>query len=568
MEEDGVGLRAELGEDPLSSTFQDEELSDDKVVEDNNKDMNSTASPLANSRDVLHREVVSSLHKGSMNRNQIIRTAATDSLVAIASESPLLVLQTWLDQFARTNGGSSPTEYAAPDRVHLLNCLEVLIGSALLEGADPTQRACLGRIIAMATEEMTRQPDVLHEVQKPCSEILIKLGEKHVEYVMEAILAKFQPGVQPHYYVVVTLSRLAHVNAIGTVPFLKGILGTLISNLKGAKRDTMRLAMADSLSRFSEALVDYLANIEASPDPSVTKEHFSREFDNAHDVLFSSWLSKSDLKLKHGVLEAMGNMSGLLSTDRITRNTTGIITVLIANYKKTNEPFYVTQSIAQLIDAVVSRDPLILEQVIEPLLTALFVQVCHNAANPSDYSKPLAMKNQFETLRCYDVLVRSHNENLVAGLIVRMGSVDENIRLAALTVFKHIMTSSLEQFQDRMPEVFKALHGKLNDPSNKVRRMLAQITAQLGRMGYLTGPEGTDFIDFIVRLCALPSSDSGTLAESSNGDVVTNNSLKQMCDSILQLLANNETSMEPILWPRLIDYLLAPGFTGTHTRAY
>ena len=35
-------------------------------------------------------------------------------------------LQTWLDQFARTNGGSSPSEYAGVDRVRLLHTLKVL----------------------------------------------------------------------------------------------------------------------------------------------------------------------------------------------------------------------------------------------------------------------------------------------------------------------------------------------------------------------------------------------------------------------------------------------------------
>ena len=56
--------------------------------------------------------------------------------------------------------------------------------------------------------------------------------------------------------------------------------------------------------------------------------------------------------------------------------------------------------------------------------------------NSADYSKPFAMKNHHEVLRCYDVLVRSHKEKLIAGLVVRMGSVDENIRLASLTIFK------------------------------------------------------------------------------------------------------------------------------------
>ena len=36
--------------------------------------------------------------------------------------------------------------------------------------------------------------------------------------------------------------------------------------------------------------------------------------------------------------------------------------------------------------------------------------------------------------------------------------------------------------------------------------MLAQLTAVLGRIGYLEGDEkGRDFLEFIVRLCALPA---------------------------------------------------------------
>ena len=44
--------------------------------------------------------------------------------------------------------------------------------------------------------------------------------------------------------------------------------------------------------------------------------------------------------------------------------------------------------------------------------------------------------------------------------------------------------------------------------SNRVKSMLAQLTALLGRIGYLSGDEkGRDFLEFIVRLCALPSQD-------------------------------------------------------------
>ena len=52
-----------------------------------------------------------------------------------------------------------------------------------------------------------------------------------------------------------------------------------------------RYAYANAFSRFSEAIQDYLANIDNTPDPSITKEHFVEELDKAHETLFNSWLS-------------------------------------------------------------------------------------------------------------------------------------------------------------------------------------------------------------------------------------------------------------------------------------
>ncbi len=37
-------------------------------------------------------------------------------------------------------------------------------------------KACTGRLISLATEEMTKHQDVVQEVQKPCSAILVAIG--------------------------------------------------------------------------------------------------------------------------------------------------------------------------------------------------------------------------------------------------------------------------------------------------------------------------------------------------------------------------------------------------------
>ena len=58
-----------------------------------------------------------------------------------------------------------------------------------------------------------------------------------------------------------------------------------------------RYAYANAFSRFSEAILDYLANIDNTPDPSVTKEHFVSEIDAAHEVLFSIWMNGKGMSL-------------------------------------------------------------------------------------------------------------------------------------------------------------------------------------------------------------------------------------------------------------------------------
>ena len=71
-------------------------------------------------------------NRATMSRDEEIRLASLNSLVEVVKQDnegngdinlSLLVLQTWLEQFARTNGGISPSEYCAPDRVRLLQSL-------------------------------------------------------------------------------------------------------------------------------------------------------------------------------------------------------------------------------------------------------------------------------------------------------------------------------------------------------------------------------------------------------------------------------------------------------------
>lgn len=55
--------------------------------------------------------------------------------------------------------------------------------------------------------------DVIPDWQQAASNILVAVGNKHINDIMEEILTKFQPGVLPHFFVVQTLASLSDSNS-------------------------------------------------------------------------------------------------------------------------------------------------------------------------------------------------------------------------------------------------------------------------------------------------------------------------------------------------------------------
>ena len=56
--------------------------------------------------------------------------------------------------------------------------------------------------------------------------------------------------------------------------------------------------LCPALSKFSEAIIEYCANIDKAPDKSITKDRFSQEIGSAFDVLFSTWLQSKEAKVR------------------------------------------------------------------------------------------------------------------------------------------------------------------------------------------------------------------------------------------------------------------------------
>ena len=106
---------------------------------------------------------------------------------------------------------------------------------------------------------MTRQNDIVDEIQLPCSKILVRFGSRiyNVQKVMDSLLIKFQPGSPSHFYVIATLSDLATCNPTHIVPYLKAILGTMLANIKTTKKDNLRWGLNSIIGTLFFPLINY-----------------------------------------------------------------------------------------------------------------------------------------------------------------------------------------------------------------------------------------------------------------------------------------------------------------------
>ena len=67
-------------------------------------------------------------------------------------------------------------------------------------------------MIRLASAELTMSQEVVPEWQTAASALLSTLGMRHAQLVMKELLTKFQPGGNPHFFVVNTLGQLAVSN--------------------------------------------------------------------------------------------------------------------------------------------------------------------------------------------------------------------------------------------------------------------------------------------------------------------------------------------------------------------
>ncbi|KAF3840089.1 hypothetical protein F7725_018806 [Dissostichus mawsoni] len=457
-------------------------------------------------------QVTLALLDAATDKDSEVQEQVRKSMLTLGKQQPDRVLAMCQDYLLKH------PKLVVSHRVVILQTIELIVGCRIEEISNPRIKS----IISLASDEMTRSKEVIPDWQQAASNILVAVGNKHINDIMEEILSKFQPGLLPHFFVVKTLANLSDSNVYGMVPFLNAILGTMLPMLSMAKQDNMKWVFSSALCHFSDSILEYLANLDKAPDPTVRKDTFSSEIYAAFDILFNNWLQSRESKLRWTVAEAVGSMCHLMASDKLEEQIPKLIPAILSLYKKNNEHYIISKSLCQVLDASVSMSSRVLETQLDSLLFALHQQV----SAPIDYSNPPTVKNHNEVLRCFSLLA----------------STMENKKLLILASIRQPMA----------------------DHSNKVKKRVVQVISAMAHHGYLELEGGELLVRFIVQHCALPDTYQRG-QKPADPEEVTNEALRSMCDNTLHLLTTTVGQLADVLWPKLLYYLTPPQFSNATT---
>lgn len=489
-------------------------------------------------------EIVSSLIDAAYDKSKDVRDDISRTLYKLGKHQPLLVLSSCNSYLNKHQ------KLIQNHRISLLDAVaRIITDTPNWEDIDLTKE-----LIHLASSEMTKTKDLHPEWQTAASKVLVALGSKSSDDVMAELLQMLVPGTLPHYFVVLTLANLASENVFGVVPFLKDIFSRMLAMLGMAKQDNMRWVFAHCIGCFSEAVLDYCANIENAPYPDITKDRFFGEIYSAYEIMFNVWLQSKEPKIRLAIVTALGPMSHLMAKDKLDEQAQRLLQGITSLYKRNQEHHRITQSLCMVLDATTTDSA----QTLLPFLDNLLNGIHAHACNEPNFSDIYTVKNYNEILRCFQVLTKAFSDRVLGFLLQKLESGNEKSKAGTLSVMRHVIYSTNELLQNKKEVIISGLSAVINDMSIKVRKSLAQVVTAMAPNGYLNLEGGDQLVEFLVRQCAVDEA-TGLVNKSATGSDLRG--LKSLCENILHLLTTTVEVMEEVLWPYLLQMIVPVQYT-------
>ncbi|KAG2686381.1 hypothetical protein I3760_09G003000 [Carya illinoinensis] len=491
------------------------------------------------------------------DESPMVRESSSASLKDIAALNPLLVLDCCC---AVSRGGRRRFGNMAG----VFQVMAFGVRALDKKDVDPSFMAKLAKI---ATAEMISSKELNADWQRAAASLLVSIGSHLPDLMMEEIFLHLS-GPNPALPAMVQiLADFASADALQFTPRLKGVLSRVLPII-GNVRDPYRPIFANAFKCWCQAVWQYSVDF---PLHSLLDGDVMSFLHSAFELLLKVWAASRDLKVRLSSVEALGQMVGLITRAQLKAALPRLVPTILELYKKDQDvAFLATCSLHNLLYGSLlseSGPPLLDFEELTIILSTLLPVVCMNSESKEHSDFSVALKTYNEVQRCFLTVGLVYPEDLFMFLLNKCRLKDEPLTFGVLSVLKHLLPRLSEAWHSKRPLLVDVVKFLLDEKNLGVRKALSELIVVMASHCYLVGPSGEEFIEYLVRHCALPDQDRNQLESSRSSfqvkiGAVFLTELRAICEKGLLLLTITIPEMEHILWPFLLKMIIPRDYTG------
>ncbi|CAM6090973.1 unnamed protein product [Calypogeia fissa] len=441
----------------------------------------------------------------------------------------------------------------------------------------------LRKMAKVALGEMTNTKDFTSDWLRAASSLLVALGSRLPDMIMDEIFLQLAGNTIPVYAVMPTLTDFAALHPLQFAPRVNGVLSRVLPVLGGV-RDSQRATFANAFTCWCQAITQY--HEEFPSFDTLLDNDMQALFQSVFDLFLQTWVSSREPRVRLAAAEALGEIVVFISKLQLKATLPKLLPAILGVLRKEkNNLLPVTRSLYMILDTVLmtgETEPMIEFPALMPVLNAVIPLASISSNKMQDTDQSLYLKNYNEVMRCFVTIGMVFPDDMFQELVHRIGSREETTRLGALSVLKHLLTRLSESWIQRKSALAEALKPLLHEQDLNTRKAVAELIVTMAAKGYLEVDTSELFIEFLVRQCAIADQDvdhyrteqeaiekamglQATLPPSKNElklGAVSPGELRTVCEKSLLLLAGTMAETECFFWPYLLHLLVPVRYTG------
>ncbi|KAH3758032.1 hypothetical protein Pelo_10162 [Pelomyxa schiedti] len=491
-------------------------------------------------------EIITTLIVSAFDSDAHVRSTIASALHDLGFRLPVLVASACIDWLAKNSKAS---------KEHRVILLE-LLNTILQEKRDAITQELATDCVMMAIEEMTRDKDIVPDLQTAAANVIVSLSHQLPALIMDELIKLWEPGQLPHYFVIKTLGDVISSNAIATIPRAKEILARQIPILANIKHDNFKWVLATITWQICEGIQAYMHNIDQGSDKTITPQSFSSEIFPAFEIMFTKWSIAGERKMKLATLRASCFMNIVFTPAQYDATTPRVLPVILTTIKREKEHLSLIEGLCVLLEAGVANKSVVLDkEALTIVMTTLHPLIC---VQP-DYTNPVTIKVFSEALRCFEAMGRGFPEAVLSFILGKLETRDIPTRLGSLGIVKHLVVSIDSCLEDKKGVLVAGIKPVAQLETNLlVKKSLVQLVFSMASHEYLELEGGDTLLEFLIRNSAYEE----PATPDKNTDVAGHLELRDMCDNVIGLAINSIEPMKRILWPYIFETIVPPHFTG------